>query len=55
MGDPIPGQVWKYGWMFVTIVRSGPKTITYRSNSEGSKNTRVSKDRFLSRFHLTGL
>lgn len=56
---PKRGETWKWEWLSVVITSAGPKRITYRVTSNDVRtNGRtgwVETDRFLRRFHKTGL
>lgn len=52
--EPKPGQVWKWLFLWATITKVGPKQIEYVSEL-GERPVRVPRERFLRRFHLTGL
>lgn len=55
--DPQPGEVWRYAWLFVEIIRVGPKTVTYYPMGDAldGQNTRCPRERFMSKFRKTGL
>lgn len=50
---PSAGEVWKWHWLWVTIIKAGPKRVTWRSSDGDVGSTPT--DRFLLRFHRTGV
>ena len=56
-GEPRPGEIWKWAWLWVSIKSVGPKTVTAISLNDSSLGevTRSPKDKFLARFHRTNM
>lgn len=53
---PRAGETWKYAWLYAEIVKAGPKRVTYRHQTRaGWEISSVPTDRFMERFHKTGL